>query len=218
MIKLYLIDVENILTLDCLKKLINILPKLGVWQNRIDYINSINDCREKNLSLGATVGLFYLFKKHNIDYKLLSVTDKGKLYADGEFHFNISHSERYVVFSVGDYENGIDIERVDIYNESVIEHFFSENEREFVNKNIMSFSRLWTLKESYIKALGEGLYKDIKAFEISYEISLDKAFVDGANYCFDDLVYNDYRIAVCGVEEVDRRINIIDEKILNYII
>jgi len=87
-------------------------------------------------------------------------------------HFNISHSGNYVVCAVAPYEIGIDVERIRKVNLRVAERFFSTPE---IN-DLMSldeadrmeyFIRLWTIKESYLKAIGRGLTQHLNSFTIS---------------------------------------------------
>jgi len=88
-----------------------------------------------------------------------------------DFHFNISHSGSWVVMIWGEDMVGIDIEKVREIDIGVAEHFFSNEEY----MDIMSkpkyeqreyFYELWTLKESYLKALGTGLSTPLDSFSI----------------------------------------------------
>lgn len=80
-------------------------------------------------------------------------------------YFNISHSGKYVVCAVGDSEMGIDVQKeVMLKEEELLQlcnRFFTEFEFRSLqsSKNrIDYFHKLWTLKESYIKYLGTGMY------------------------------------------------------------
>jgi 4'-phosphopantetheinyl transferase len=90
-------------------------------------------------------------------------------------HFNISHSDDYVIyaFCITD-EVGIDIERIDytINHLEIAENYFAKNEiiflKNFTRSNLTAenFYRLWTRKESLLKAIGTGLLLDLKQIDI----------------------------------------------------
>ncbi len=86
-------------------------------------------------------------------------------------HFNVSHSGEWVVCAVDNEPVGIDIEqRVDI-SDLEYDGLFTAQEMEYLEQGqpdlqLHRFYRLWTLKESYLKALGTGLYKSMQSFTI----------------------------------------------------
>lgn len=98
----------------------------------------------------------------------------GKPFLKGydNFHFNISHSGQWIVCTVDDKDIGIDIEKIEsIDYRELSENFFSEKEYKFIFESTLSdqlknFYRIWTLKESYIKAEGKGLSIPLKSFAI----------------------------------------------------
>ena len=75
--------------------------------------------------------------------------------------FNVSHCSGAVVIALSDAEVGIDAEKIRSAERSLVEYVSSEKELPFVNSD-EDFFRLWTAKESLVKAQGEGLKKDIK--------------------------------------------------------
>lgn len=80
-----------------------------------------------------------------------------------DIHFNISHSGKYVVCAVANVPVGVDIEGNRPINAAVAKRFFSAEENEWVsaadNQSVQEqrFFRLWTLKEAYAKATGQGI-------------------------------------------------------------
>ncbi|PZT54600.1 4'-phosphopantetheinyl transferase family protein [Paenibacillus silvae] len=86
--------------------------------------------------------------------------------------FNVSHSGEWVaLISGGTDELGIDIEKVAPIDLQIAERFFSSSECQFlaamsVETQQDTFYRLWTLKESYIKAVGMGLSMPLNSFAI----------------------------------------------------
>ncbi|PEX36843.1 4'-phosphopantetheinyl transferase [Bacillus cereus] len=92
-----------------------------------------------------------------------------------DFHFNLSHSGEWVVCTTANFNVGIDIEKVsEIEALKLAKEFFSADEfYDISNMNsdeqINYFYDLWTLKESYIKTIGKGLYTQLNSFSIKKE-------------------------------------------------
>ena len=86
------------------------------------------------------------------------------------FYFNISHSGEWVVCGIGKTPLGIDIEKIDQLDINIAKHFFSKQEYNDIyhkkNDRLEYFYSIWTLKESYIKALGKGLHIPLNSFTI----------------------------------------------------
>lgn len=88
-------------------------------------------------------------------------------------HFNISHSGSWVVAAFSEMPVGIDIEKVKRVNLQVAQRYFALPEIEFLNalnadERDLWFLKLWTVKESYLKALGTGLSRSMSSFTASY--------------------------------------------------
>ena len=79
--------------------------------------------------------------------------------ADGR-SFNLSHAGDYAVLATGDAPLGVDIERFhEVDYLSVANRFFHPDERAFLasqQDTQRAFFHIWTLKESYLKAIGRG--------------------------------------------------------------
>lgn len=98
----------------------------------------------------------------------------GKPFLKGNntFHFNISHSGNWIICVVDSELVGIDIEQMKSIDLEIAKRFFSNEEVKFLFKankqdQLERFYDLWTLKESYLKAIGVGLSKSLRAFSIS---------------------------------------------------
>ncbi|WP_368857254.1 4'-phosphopantetheinyl transferase superfamily protein [Bacillus cereus group sp. N28] len=116
------------------------------------------------------------YKINNEEIKFI-YNEYGKPFVQNfsDFHFNISHSGEWVVCATANSNVGIDIERVsDIEALKLANEFFSEEEfYDLSNMNsdeqINYFFDLWTLKESYIKTIGKGLYIPLNSFSVKKE-------------------------------------------------
>jgi len=99
----------------------------------------------------------------------------GKPYlVNCDLHFNISHSQRYVVCAIGEVELGIDVQ------------FHKRNNVDAVAKKIMSevewqgyqeasdkanyFYDLWARKESFLKFTGDGIISDMHMLDINARV------------------------------------------------
>ncbi|HCB63884.1 MAG TPA: hypothetical protein DEP20_00725 [Fusobacteria bacterium] len=85
------------------------------------------------------------------------------------FHFNISHSGKYVVLAYSDTEIGVDIEMLRERRISFYRDKFHPVEIEYVDSSankLKAFYEIWTLKESYLKAIGMGLNCELNQFYI----------------------------------------------------
>lgn len=122
----------------------------------------------------------------------IGVRSKGKpfLIHDRPIFFNISNSDGVCVFAFsGDGEVGIDIERIrkmpDI--EQLIQKNLTSREKEYVlkdpEKKLKRFFRFWTFKESYLKAIGEGMRLTPDNLEFSVEEG--KIRLRSVNYGFE---------------------------------
>ncbi|MBK3494734.1 4'-phosphopantetheinyl transferase superfamily protein [Viridibacillus sp. YIM B01967] len=97
----------------------------------------------------------------------------GKPYVHGfpKFSFNISHAGNWIVCAVDEIPLGIDIELIKPIDFTIAKNFFSEEENEDLRKidasrKLEYFFELWTIKESYVKALGTGLSVNLNAFTV----------------------------------------------------
>lgn len=133
--------------------------------------------------------------------------------------YNLSHSGRYVMCAMDDEEGskdkvGCDIERLRNLDNGCIRRFCSEEEYARISglegeEQTDAAIRLWVLKESFAKAVREGLR--LPFAEINFEISKDgkanltacpEAFA--GNYYIEEYTVEDrteamkYRLAVCS--------------------
>ncbi|MFU8843555.1 MAG: 4'-phosphopantetheinyl transferase family protein [Bacteroidales bacterium] len=113
------------------------------------------------------------FKELPPDQIELGITEKGKSFLRGmhDFHFNLSHSGKWVVVAVSVHEVGVDIEKIEKARFEVAKRFFSRDEYQQLQslhgevKNFQFYS-LWTVKESYLKYLGKGLTQALSSFSV----------------------------------------------------
>jgi 4'-phosphopantetheinyl transferase len=84
-----------------------------------------------------------------------------------DLHFNISHTDDFVVITVDNTPVGIDLEKINgtFVFENILEKIFTADEIKAIQDNDdhsrHMFYRLWTRKEALLKASGKGIDNDI---------------------------------------------------------
>jgi len=135
-------------------------------------------------------------------------TDFGKPFLRDwpDLHFNISHSGKWVVCAMDDTPIGIDIEQILPIDLSIAAAFFSDEEyHQILNRDgderLFCFYDLWTLKESYLKAVGKGLFFPLNSFSIMLhgpEIKM-KSSLGIQNKHFKQFnIDQEYKMSVCA--------------------
>jgi 4'-phosphopantetheinyl transferase len=122
--------------------------------------------------------------------------------------FNLSHTNCFVAFIVGSNpEIGVDVEHLE-RGGSLIEiarHSFAPGEYAYLTtlppeRQRDAFFRIWTLKEAYIKAKGQGLSLGLDTFSFHFDEE-DKPVLSGADgdwSFFEFQPLADYRIAIAS--------------------
>ena len=130
----------------------------------------------------------------------------GKPYLQGrqDIHFNISHCRGGVALSLSSCRTGIDIERARPFSPITAEKVLNKAELLSVQQSEEPervFFRFWTLKESYVKAIGTGLAYPLN--EVCFAIGRDRSITCNQADCGFYLLENDlgFITAVCYLSE-----------------
>lgn len=132
-------------------------------------------------------------------------TTHGKPYLTEEkVFFNVSHSGNYLVIALGETELGVDIQKPKEILLPVIEKVIQPQERELYEKmGPLAFQIFWTLKESYVKALGRGLTMPFSEYyfqkEDQWKVYEKDQRLDWNFYVNDQWIFN-YAVTVCTRE------------------
>lgn len=122
------------------------------------------------------------------------------------FKFNISYSGKYVAIATSKYKVGVDIEQIQNIDLDIAERCFTPGEYAYIcncKDPKAAFYQMWTLKESYIKAIGKGLHLPLNAFEI--KIDNQTAFLKSYNkynLMFTYMQLDKYMLALCHQERI----------------
>ncbi|MGH4117872.1 4'-phosphopantetheinyl transferase family protein [Clostridium sp.] len=111
---------------------------------------------------------------------------KPKLVFPKGYYVNISHSGEWVACVIDKRPVGIDIEQIKSLNIDIAKKFFTSIESTYINKQTIgmqgkAFCKLWAIKESYVKALGNGMYKPFNTFQVDFRKDNDVNIVEFEN-------------------------------------
>lgn len=197
---------ENVYQLIMSKISVNSRDKVNQYVNRKDgYPTILAEILVRSIiynKYGLTNDYIeYNFSKHNKPFI-------GNL---KDFHFNISHSEDWVILATSRFQIGVDIEKIRTINFKISNRFFTNSEHSDlmstpINRQLAFFFELWTLKESYLKAIGKGLLIPLNSFEVRQnQDSKFQLFVQGKRNFIWSLkkidFENSYKLAICSREK-----------------
>ena len=109
---------------------------------------------------------------------VFNYSDRGKpLLVNTDIQFNISHSQNIALYCVTRHNSiGIDLEylKKNIEHDKIASRFFNESEYQAIielslNERQRAFFQLWTIKEAYLKATGEGLGGGLETIKVDLD-------------------------------------------------
>ena len=134
---------------------------------------------------------------------LLTYGENGKPYlADNpDTYFSITHSDKWVFLAVADCEIGIDAQMPRKVCPRLAARSTSPEELAWVKENTEpNFTRLWTMKEAYLKYTGTGLTVPVREVAISVPPTDG---CDARNNCYWSLLtHEDVPLSICSKEEM----------------
>lgn len=123
--------------------------------------------KDKKLSLGVGMLLYMAAREMMSENSIDADFERGVV---GDFHFNLSHSGNMALCIISDHEVGCDIELRRENCLDIADRFFFNEEKELIDaqdgeeKKLEMFFRLWTLKESFMKATRLGFKLPLDEF------------------------------------------------------
>lgn len=174
--------------------------------------------RDKNRSLAAGLLLDHALavfglQERSVEYEI-GEWGKPTLKYHPEICFSLSHSGDYAICTVGDKPLGNDIERIKGGRLKVADRFFAREEiswlyeAESEEERTRRMFRLWTMKESFVKAIGRGMSLALQDFVIHMDEESGRArvrhSVDAKYYHMREYrEIEGYCTAVCVQESAD---------------
>lgn len=166
MFKLYTLFHENEIPPLTLERYMRLLPperkaKAQRFRKAIDRTNCV---------LGYLLLQYGLYQNYGIYNPIITYQTFGKpyLYDYPDIHFNISHCSRGCICAISDVPVGIDIQEIRPFSCSIAEHCCTKAELERLELSEApdaEFSKIWTMKESYLKMKGTGIIYDLRAID-----------------------------------------------------
>lgn len=174
----------------CEIEMLNVDPladeaRFALWMDRMpetrrEKVGAFRFPEGRRLSLGAGILLYRALERRGIDGTgvRIGTEEYGRpvLTDYPEIHFSLSHSGRWAVCAVAADPVGCDVEEGGRGRAGIPERFFHPEEREMlavirdpVEWN-RAFTRVWTRKESYLKATGKGLTEPMSGFSTLGEV------------------------------------------------
>ena len=144
---------------------------------RVERLRKIND--KKQYVIGHIFLRILLSEYLKIPIRQISLfrDAHGKIKLEGNggnISFNLSHSDEMVVLAFSQYKDlGVDIERINNIQDflQIAKQYFRKEEYEYISKidaesPLRKFYKVWTIKEAFVKATGEGLSRSLKTFSV----------------------------------------------------
>lgn len=176
---------------------------LAASPRRKEKIKKLKTDKDKILCLGADVIIKEILKDQTVfNENDVNYDSMGKPFlknTNGKTgYISISHSGDFVMCAVSECEVGADIEKIREVNLKTAEKAFSENEKKYVfsQKNVKNaFFKVWTFKESYVKAIGTGIRTELNSFETTDAAGNPEKCGD---FCLFEYKIPGYASAVCA--------------------
>lgn len=182
----------------------------GISRQRRERSDRMKQPADRIRSVGASLLLEYSLGKMGISKFRYGYGDKGKpfLVDRNDVCFNISHSEDRVMCAVSSYPVGCDVEYINDVSEALEKKVLTVSEREQCaasNDRKKMFFRFWTSKESFVKAVGDGMALPFLETEIVLGEGSNRvrapACVDKEYYVKEYFLDDGYCYACCSADE-----------------
>lgn len=180
---IYIADIRSLADAEVFEKLLAAVPN-----QRREHIIKYRKHKDRMQGLGAGLLLEYglrtrgyTLSEQQTDYRKISLEmgRYGKPYVRDmeDICFNLSHAGDYVAAVFSEQAVGIDIEQIREVSPAFIQRFFTADECAYLERVKaqkqadlqsvnLTFTKMWTRKESYIKAVGEGMHLPLTDFSV----------------------------------------------------
>ncbi|MBQ6549944.1 MAG: 4'-phosphopantetheinyl transferase superfamily protein [Lachnospiraceae bacterium] len=180
--RIYTADTDQFRDAETYSRIYEALP-----ESRKSKISRFRREEDRLRSLAAGALLLRLARDEGLPGDLADLTENayGKPFFSGhpDVQFSLSHSGTKVLLAASDRPVGCDVEeiRTDWNYMSIVKRYFAPEEYARLTEETdpearaLLFYRLWTLKESFLKETGRGLYLPLENFRIIFEKETDGA-------------------------------------------
>lgn len=144
--------------------------------------------------------------------------ETGKPYLKNlPLRFNLSHTSNVVACAVSDEEIGVDVQQKVSEYKSVMRRVYCSNEIDLImnsQNSIDDFTKIWALKESYVKCIGTGISDSIAEYDFSTIVHNGRGKVYGYEFTVRD--GGDYILSVCSSQPIEEIKKISLSEIYNF--
>ena len=132
--------------------------------------------------------------------------EMGKPYfTEGKLQFNVSHSGEYLAIAISENPVGVDIQEPKQVKDGMFKKVVQPKEQSLIGADSQKdFLRLWTLKESFVKAEGKGLRISLKDYYFEKENGQYVVIYGGQRmpwtFHIEETLIEGYLISVCGLD------------------
>jgi len=183
-------------------------------EERVERLKRVKIKKNQIQSISAGLLLEYALSRQGLSSRELTFLKN----ADGKpyiaecpmLHYNLSHARDYVALVIDEQPVGIDVEGLRIGYQKLVERFFSVDEVQFLQEcwSDERFTKLWTRKESYLKATGYGMRMPLDGFSTLEERALTNEKMcegmieaDAVYYLASQPLEEGYWLSVCRKNE-----------------
>ncbi|MBR1566865.1 MAG: 4'-phosphopantetheinyl transferase superfamily protein [Oscillospiraceae bacterium] len=174
---------------------------------RREKLASLKNGVARRLSLAASLLLARALQDEGLHADKIALSEYGKpwLPALPEFHFSLSHSGNMALCAVSSDPVGCDIELPRAFDPKLARRFFHPAECEWLfsqpeAEQYDAFFRIWTGKESFMKALGLGFALPMESFAVVPYLA---QAVDRRPWQLRSVRDGEAYIALCGLTGVE---------------
>ncbi|WP_024859828.1 4'-phosphopantetheinyl transferase family protein [Ruminococcus flavefaciens] len=196
----YLLDTDQPLTSSQLERIKKFIPRDRILSSQKFLFKKDGDA-----CLASFFLLVYGLRMLNI-YELPKIKkgENGKpVFTNSNICFNISHCDKAVCCGLSMHNIGVDVQDTVTGFDDIIGCTMSDREIELIrsaDSPSEAFTRLWTLKESFVKFDGSGLTDDIRTIEF---LNTENEFA--YRNCFFNVEHtSEYHISVCSADKGTR--------------
>lgn len=141
-----------------------------------------NLTKPKQVSLWAKQLVQKYIKDKGFTFEpIISYSQEGKPFFlnNTSLHFSISHNNNYIAICFSEKEIGIDIENKRKAKLEIAKRFLHKKEAEYLSSISdqesldIAFTKIWTLKEAYVKCIGTGIANTFNTFYITLEPEIE---------------------------------------------